>query len=164
MEILNQFGINPVLLAAQVVNFFVLFFILKKLLYGPILKVLAQRRKIIEDSLKNAQEIELKLQKAEEQSEKIIAESLKEAQKILDQTKEAAAQILADNNKAAEQILLKAEEDGKKIVQLQKQMLMDQMKENAAHLVTLVFEKVAGKKITKEDQKNIIEREVKNLS
>ena len=164
MDILNQFGINPILLAAQVVNFFILLWILKRFLYGPILKVLTERRKRIEDSLKNAEEIEKKLQQTQQHSEKIIADTLKEAQKIMDQTKEAAAQLLADTNKQAEQILLKAEEDGKKIIQIQEQVLMDQMKENAGRLVALVFEKVTGKRITKEDHKNIIEREIENLS
>lgn len=163
MDILNQFGINPLLLAAQVVNFFILLFILKKLLYGPILKILAERRKKIEDSLKNAEEIERQLQETTVKSEEIIVDTLKEAQKIMDQTKEAAAQILADTNKTAEQILLKAQEDGKKIVQLQEQVLMDQMKENAGRLVLVAFEKIIGKP-ARVDQKKLIEKEVKNLS
>ena len=58
MDILSQFGVKPILLAAQVVNFLILLFILKKFLYGPILKVLSERRKKIEDSLKNVEEIE----------------------------------------------------------------------------------------------------------
>ena len=164
MEILNQFGINPLLLAAQVVNFCLLLFILKKLLYKPILKVLEERKHRIEQSLKNAEEIEKKLQQTEEQAEKIIANTLKEAQKIMDQTKEAAAQMMDDTNKHAEQILLKAQDDGKKIIQMQEQVLMDQIKENAGRLVVLAFEKVTGKKITSEDQKRLIDKEVKNLS
>lgn len=151
-------------MAAQVVNFFILLFILKRFLYGPILKVLAERRKKIEDSLKNAEEIEKKLQQTQEQSEKIIADTLKEAQKILDQTKEAAAQMLADTNKTAEQILLKAENDGKKIVELQRLVLMDQMKENAGRLVVLAFEKITGKRLSKKEHIDLVEKEVRNLS
>lgn len=164
MEILNQFGINPLLLAAQVVNFFVLLFILKRFLFGPILKVLEERKKMIAQSIQNAEEIEKKLQQTAEQSDKIIADTLKEAQKMLDQSKEAAAQILADTNKTAEQILLKAQEDGKQIIKMQEQVLMDQMKENAGRLVMLAFEKITGKRITSEDQRKLIEKEVKNLS
>lgn len=164
MEILKQFGINPLLLAAQVVNFLILLFILKKLLYKPILKVLEERKQRIETSLKNAEEIEKRLQLTKEQSEKIIARTLQEAQKILDQTNEAAAEILNGANKQAEQILIKANDEGKKIIKLQEQALMNQVKENAGRLVALVFEKVTGIKVTKEDQKRIIEKEVKNIS
>lgn len=164
MDILNQFGINPILLAAQVVNFLILLFILKKFLYKPILKVLEERRKKIEESLKNTEAIERKLQETQEQSEKIIAKTLQQAQKIMDETKQTAAQMLQDTNKQAEQILLKAQENGKKILQREKEVLMDQLKENAGRLVFLAFEKITGKQILKEDQKKLVEKEVRNLS
>ena len=164
MEILNQFGVKPILLAAQVVNFFILLFILKKLLYKPILKVLDERKKRIEDSLKNAQEIERRLAETEVQAERILAKALAQGQKILDQTNQAAAQILEGANKTAEQILLKAVDDGKRIVEVQKEILMRQIRENVGSLVTLIVEKVTGKRITKKDQVEMIEKEVKNLS
>ncbi len=147
-------------MAAQVVNFLILLFILKKFLYGPILKILENRKKTIEQSLKNAEEIELQLQKTKEQSEKIIADTLKEAQKILDQTKEVAAQMIADTNKDAEQILLQAQEDGKKIIELQKVQMMEQLKGNLSGIVELGLEKVWGRKINAE-QKKVIEEVVK---
>lgn len=164
MDILNQFGVQPILLAAQVVNFLILLFILQKFLYKPILKVLDTRKKTIEQSLKNAEEIERRLQQTTDESEKIIAKTLKESQKILDQTNEAAAQILEGANKVAEQILLKATDDGKKIVEVQEGILMRQVREHVGNLVTLTLEKVIGKKITKKDQVEIIEKEVRNLS
>lgn len=164
MDILNQFGVKPILLAAQVVNFLLLLFILKKFLYKPILKVLDERKKRIEQSLKNAEEIERKLVEADKEAEKILARALAEGKKILDQTNEAAAQIMEQTNKAAEEILRKATEEGKKIVELQEEMLMRQVREHVGHLVTLVVEKVTGKKITLKDQREIIEKEVKNLS
>jgi len=75
MEIFNQFGINPLLLLAQVVNFAVLLFILKRFLYKPILKVLEERKKRIEESLKNAEEIEKRLVETAELEEEILAKS-----------------------------------------------------------------------------------------
>ena len=164
MEILNQFGVQPILLAAQVVNFIILLLILKKFMYKPLLKVLDERRQKIADSLKNAEQIEKKLSDTNIEVEKILGKAVNEGQKILDQTNETAAQILIDTNKQAELILLKAVDQGKKIMELQKQVLMDQMKQNAGHLVNLVFEKVTGKDITGEDQKKLIEKEVRNLS
>ena len=164
MEILNQFGINPLLLAAQVVNFFILLFILKKLLYKPILKVLEERKKRIEQSLKNADAIELQLQKTQEESDKILAHTAKEAQKVLDQAREGAHEIIADAGKHGEQIIMQANEEGKKIIKQQQQVLLDQMKENAGRLVVMVAEKIFGKELIGEKQKKIIEKQVKNLS
>lgn len=164
MDILNQFGVQPVLLAAQVVNFLILLFILKKLLYKPILRVLEERKKRIEDSLKNADEIERKLAEADKEAERILNRALAEGQKFLDQTNQAAAQIMERTNQAAEEILRKATKEGEKIVEMQKDVLMRQVREHVGSLVTLILEKVTGKKITLKDQKEIIEKEVKNLS
>ena len=164
MEILNQFGINPILLAAQVVNFLILLFILKKFLYGPILKVLDTRKKTIEQSLKNAEEIERRLQQTQEDSEKIIAKTLKESQKILDQTNKAGALMLEDYNKTGAEILQKASENALKFNEVERGKLKQEIKENLGGLVVLIIEKVIGKKISKEDQNELIEKEIKNIS
>ncbi len=76
MDILNEFGIKPILLAAQVVNFLILLYILKRFLYKPILKVLNERKNKIADSLKNAEEIERKLVEISEEEQKRIAKAV----------------------------------------------------------------------------------------
>ncbi len=164
MEILNQFGINPILLAAQVVNFLILLFILKKFLYKPILRVLEERKKKIEDSLKNAEEIEKKLQATEEQSEKIIAKTLQQAQKILDETRKAAAQMLEGAKETSAEIISDANVKASEIVKIRQGILEQQIREHLGDLMILAFEKITGKRLTEKDQKEVVEKEIKNLS
>lgn len=164
MEILKQFGVNPLLLAAQVVNFFILLFILKKLLYKPLLKVLEERKRKVEESLKKAEEIEKKLKEITEQEAEAILKSAREGEKIINEAGEQAAQIMERVNKAAEQILLKATDDAKKIIELERETLMSQTRVQMGTLVALAFEKVTGKILTEKDKKEIVEREIKNIS
>lgn len=164
MDILNQFGVQPILLAAQVVNFLILLFILKRFLYKPILKVLEERKNKIEGSLKNAQEIEEKLQQTTEQSDKILKKALDEAQKITNEANITVAQIIDEGHKAAVEIINKANEETVKIVELERARLNQEIKENAANLVSLVIEKIIGKTVSSQDQKTLIEKEIKNLS
>ena len=72
MEFLKEFGIQPTLLIAQIVNFLIILFILKKFFYKPIIKLLDDRKKKIEESLKNAELIEERLKQTEEKSAQII--------------------------------------------------------------------------------------------
>lgn len=164
MEILNQFGVQPILLAAQVVNFLILLFILKKFMYKPILKVLDQRRKTIADSLKNAEEIERRLMQTEEDRDKILAKASAEAQKIADETKKELALMREEDRQKAkdesEQIIRKAQE----VARLESEKVLSETKAEIIDLVMAVFQKVTGKIVTKEDQKKIIEKEVRNLS
>lgn len=164
MEILNQFGINPLLLAAQVVNFLILLWILNKLLYKPILRVLEERKKKIEGSLKNAEEIEIKLQKASEDAEKILEKAFIESEKIIAQSKQMEIQITDESRKTAQEIITGAQKEAEEVINAERAKLNQQMREQLGNMIFLTFEKVAGKTITKEDQKRIIEKEIKNLS
>ncbi len=164
MEILNQFGVNPILLLAQVVNFLILLFILKKFLYKPILKVLEARKQKIEDSLKNAEEIEKRLLQTNEEVEKILAKALEESQKIINESKEMGIQIMEESKETAAEIIQKAYEQTLEVTKAEKIKLQQEVRENLGDLIALVFEKVTGKQITKDDQKKILEREIKNLS
>ena len=54
MEALESLGIDWKMLVAQVVNFIILLLILRKFLFGPIVKLLDDRRKTIEKGLSDA--------------------------------------------------------------------------------------------------------------
>lgn len=164
MEILNQFGINPILLLAQVVNFLVLLFILKKFLYKPILKVLGERKQKIEDSLKNAEEIEKRLLETQQESEKVLAKTSAQAQKLMDDTKkelELFREEMRQNAKQeAERIIKEGQESAQAEALRMKQEIMSKM----AEIVAVGMEKITGKILNKKEQKDIIEKEVRNLS
>ena len=106
MEILKNFGIQPILLLAQIVNFTIILFVLKKFFYRPITKVLEDRKKRIEESLKNADEIEARLKKTEGKTAQILEEARAQAQNII-----------ATTNSEAEKIYEKASADARKLAE-----------------------------------------------
>lgn len=163
MEILNQFGVNPILLAAQVVNFLILLFILKRFLYKPLLKVLDQRKQKIEESLKNAEEIERRLQETNEEIEKTLARALQEGQKIIDESKKTGIQIMEDSKQTAAEIIENAYKQAVEAQKAEYAKLEQRVKENAGQIVAIALEKITGKILNK-SQKEIIDRSMKNLS
>ena len=112
MEILNNFGIQPTLLFAQIINFVIILYLLKRFFYKPILKVLDDRRKKIEESLRNADLISEKLQKTDENSKKNIADSQIQAQNLINDAKREAERIgekaALDARKTIDQALIDA--------------------------------------------------------
>ena len=164
MEILNQFGINPILLAAQVVNFFILLFILKRFLYKPILKVLEERKKKIEDSLKNAEEIERKLQLTEDEKEKILAKTSQEAQKLLDRVKKEIELMKEEGKVEAQQEASRIIQKGQEQLKAEMEKMRQELMGNLGTFVAMGMEKMTGKVLNKKDQRDIFEKEIKNLS
>lgn len=163
MEFLSDFGIQPILLAAQIVNFLVLLWILKRLLYKPILKILEERKQRIAQSLKNAEEIERRLTELGEREDEAMLKSAREGEKLIKQATEASAAIIEDGKRRYEEILRKAVEDAKELTKLEKIKLEQEVKDHLSEIVTLALKSVTGKLITTKDQKKMVEEAVSEI-
>jgi F-type H+-transporting ATPase subunit b len=137
---------------AQCVAVVVLFLFLQKFAWAPVRTMLEERRRIIADSLSNADKIKKELadaestrlsilQKANEKANLIIAEAEKSAVIVTEQrAREATRQ--------AEEIIKNARE----AAVLDRNRLMAELKRHIGELVIQTTEKVAGKVLTPEDQ------------
>lgn len=163
MEIIDQFGIQPILLAAQVVNFLILLYLLKRFLYKPVLRMLEQRKKVIEESLKNAAEIEDRLEKTTLLREKRLNEAASEAREIINEATKASGEIVALAHQKAAVEAEKFLENTRKSMVLEKEQLQQEIRSELASLVVLGLQKVTGKVISEKDQKQLIEQSLKGL-
>src|SRR3989344_4973877 len=113
-ELLTQLGIDWRLLLSQAANFLILLFVLRFFAYGPVMKMLRDRRMKIEGGLENAKEADLRLLEANE----MMKEKLKEAEQaslaMLRETevksKELEARLLETTHEKEAAILENAEE------------------------------------------------------
>lgn len=154
-DIGEKTGFNSTQFLAQCVAVTILFLLLQKLAWAPVRKMLEERRKIIADSMANADKIKKELadaeatrlsiiQKANEQANHIIAEAEKSAAIVTEQrAKEATRQ--------AEDIVKNAHE----AAVLDKNRLMAELKSHIGELVIQTTEKVAGKVLTADDQNRL---------
>ena len=145
MEILKNFGIQPTLLLAQIVNFLIILFLLKKFFYKPIVKALEDRKKRIEESLTNAQTIEDKLQKTEAQSTQIIEETRNNAQVLIAEARAEAQRLVDQATVEARQIIEEAKIEAKAQIVIQRRELEKQLERQTIGLVIEVVKKVLGR-------------------
>ena len=75
MEILKNLGFDPVMLAAQIVNFLIILYLLKRFLYKPILEMLKKREDSIKEGLKQAEEARITLEKTLQEEKKILSKA-----------------------------------------------------------------------------------------
>lgn len=163
-SIFNDFGIQPVLLAAQVVNFLILLFILNKLLYKPILKILNDRQSKIEKSLKQAEQIEKTLLKTEEDKEKILAKATDEAKHIIDEATKSANQIIAQSHQKAAADVEDILQKGQETLKLERIKIENEIKANLSQIVALSLEKITGQILSDKDQKKLLDKSLKELN
>lgn len=164
MEILDQFGIEPILLLAQIVNFLIILFVLKKFFYKPIVKMLDDRKKRIEESLKNADFIEEKLQKTEEKTAEILEKARAQAQEIIQESKAEAQRLYDEGAREArdtgQQILLRARLEMAK----EKEAMKQEIEKDTLVLVSSVVQKVLGKTLKPSEKQNLTQKAIEQMS
>jgi F-type H+-transporting ATPase subunit b len=163
-ELLDTFGIEWPKFLAQLILFIIVYFVLKKFAFGPIIAMLEERRKRIEEGQLNAQKIKQQLAEAEQRHAEILAKAHAEAQRMIDEARESASHV-ADRKMqeavlAAEQTIAKAQEASA----LEYERSMSALKRELGRLVIETTAKVTGKILTPEDQRRLQEEAARQLA
>ena len=156
MDFLKDFGVEPILLLAQMVNFAILLFILKRFLYKPILKVLEERKNKIATSMKQSEQIQKKFEELDAKQQEILDNARNESAQIIDaaksEAKTLANQIQIEASNQAQQALKRAQET----LALEKQKMISEAKKEIVSVVTSATQKVIGKMMTKKDNDRLV--------
>lgn len=161
---MEKLGIELPLLLTQIVNFTIMVIVLSKLLYKPILKALADRRKKIEEGLAFTQKARDEEEKLEAHKQKILKLAREEAGKILENAKKEGRHIkediLTDGKK--EIVTLKAKLE-KEMQSREEEMASDIMSHTvdiAAGMVARLLPDI----LTEKDQHKIIIKQLNQIA
>jgi len=157
MEALNSFGVNWTFFISQLVNFAILFFLLKRFLYKPILDMLEKRREEIETGLAQAKKMAedskkfdadqiVLMQKAKKESQAIVENAVQAGEKIRDGILKDASEKAKDILDAAE---LRLEEEKKK--------MLGEVRSEVISLASSIAEKILHEKMDSEHDKKFIQ-------
>ena len=163
-ELFKTFGITWASFLAQVIIFIIVYQILKKFAFGPIIAMLEERRKRIEEGMLNAEKIKQQLAESEARYQEILTKANGEAQKMIDEARASSA-VIADRRQQqaiaeAEQIIAKARE----ATNLEHDRILSELKREVGRLVVDTTTKVTGKVLTTDDQKRLSEEAARQVT
>lgn len=160
-NIFTSLGIDWQMLILQIVAFLILVAILGKWVYPWLIKSVDERQARIDAANKAAKDAQAAAEKSEEHLEKLLKKAQTDAAEIIATAKlESASNLAATEQKAkkrADQIVADAQEEIQKEVISAKNALHNETLE----LVALATEKVVGKTNSKEVDRDIIIKAVK---
>lgn len=163
-KLASGFHIEVSTLIAQIVSFLLIFAALRYLAWGPILKILDERRTKIADGLQYAEEMKTKLADAERKQTETLKEAAMEAKQITVEAQSTAKEIIAKTQSEAQR---KAEElvaQTRETLTLERKQMMTEVKEHAAHLVALTTAKVLSRELSDSEKASFTEKAVKELN
>jgi F-type H+-transporting ATPase subunit b len=148
----------------QLVVFVLLFLLLSKMAWKPILASLKERENSIQQALDSAEKAKLEMAALKSDNEKLLRDARDERDKILRDARDAASrlhdQAQADSKKNADRII----EDAKAIIQTEKQAALRDVKAQVAMFSLEIAEKLIKNNL-KEDkaQKELADTFIKDL-
>lgn len=162
-DLLNNFGVNGYLLIAQIVNFLIVLYILKRFAFAPILKLLQDRKKTIAESLENAKETEELLAKTEEREKEVLKNAQAKAQELLAETRKQAAKLQQEAEIATKQRVERMLSDAQKKIEEQTMLAEKQLATQVTKLSVSVLEKSLQGFFSDKEQKDIVQKAVKQI-
>ena len=151
----DTFGLAWPKFIAQVLIFWIVFAILKKYAFGPILGMLEQRRQRIADGEAKLEKIARDLAEAEKNAKAVLDKANAEAERQIKEAGESARSLAEKRQQEAVheagQIIAKARE----AAQLEHEQLMAQLKREFGRMVADATSRVTGKVLNTDDQSRI---------
>lgn len=147
------------------VTFLLVVFLLIKFAWKPVLGMINERNKSIEDALQLAEKTKAEMKTLQADNERIVAEARKERDTLLKEAREMKEQMIAQAKIEASEEANKIMAAAKASIESEKNQAMQELKNQVAALSFEIAEKVIGKEL--EDKKvseQIISDSIKNLN
>jgi len=152
------------LLFWMLVSFGIVFFLLKKFAWKPILHMLYEREESIDAALKAADKAKEEVAMMQANNERILNEARTEREKIFREAQEIKEKILVEAREQAVKEKDKIMNDARVAIEAEKNTAIKEMRNIAADLSVLVAEKLLTRELSAGmKQKDLIEQLIKEI-
>ena len=156
-------GVNPWTALFILLNTLTIYFVAKKFLFGPVMKMITDRQQEIDNLYADADHAKEKAQKLQEDYQKKLNEASATADQMLQQAVSRAQsreeEILRKANADAAAIMTKASAD----IALEKKKAVNDAKNEISGLALAIAGKVVEKELKPADQSAMIDRFIEEL-
>jgi F-type H+-transporting ATPase subunit b len=153
----------PGLMIWTLVCFAVVFFVLRKFAFGPIQKIINERRERIRESLDEADKARAEAHRLIEEHRALLAQARTDAEEILNEARKVSEAQRARVKEETESDRQRRLEDTRKQIEAETQKALGQIRAEVAELTLAATSKVTGKVLDSADHKRLIEDALADL-
>jgi F-type H+-transporting ATPase subunit b len=150
--------VHPFWVLVSIVNFLVLLYLLRRVMWGPILATLDRRAAKIREGLELTESARREREQLKQEVEKILGEARREAAAIAERTTKAAEAAAADIRTQAKTEADRIRERGRTDAQALHDQALAQLRNEVASMVVLAASRILGREISAEQHRALIER------
>jgi F-type H+-transporting ATPase subunit b len=163
-QILSNFGVTWPKFIAQLILFIIAFFVLSRYAFDPILRILEERRKRIEEAHLNAEKIKKQLAEAELRYQEVLRKANDDAHVLIEESRKSNEAFSAREMDRAVKESAAIVERARLEIDSERHRMVDEVKREMVSLVIKTTASVAGKILTPDDQARLTAEATKELS
>lgn len=163
-DILGQLIPNPLTMLVQLCATAVLFFLMYKLAYKPVKKIIDKRSEYEQNRLSDADDLKKKYEDLHSQAEQEIIDAKSQAQEIISKAQDEGNRVknnLIDEGKQKSQQII---DDAQNNIALQKSKMLDEMHGEIVDVALTAAEKLLQSKLDAKDDKDSINEFIKEVT
>lgn len=147
----------------QIINFLIIYFVLKRFLFGPITEMMDKRTKGIQDSIAEAENRNKEAMELKAEYENKINEIKKERNLIIEEASRKAEERGNEIIKAAEVEAEKIKERGRQEIMRERQKAANELKEQISTMAIMAASKVIEKELNQQAHEKMIEKFIEEV-
>ncbi len=156
MQAFETLGLNWAGFIWHLVNFIILFLILQRFLFPPVLRMLDERQARIRESMERAEALQAESARASDAVKAQLDEARREAQNILNSAQQIAERLRAERQQQAqaeyEAILKRAQEDAAR----EREQAFAELRAQVADLAVLAAERIIHRQLDPATQRQLV--------
>lgn len=148
----------------QLIVFLLLFFLLSKLAWKPIITSLKERERSIQDALDTAERARLEMTRLKSDNENLLKQAREEREKILRDARDVSARIKEEAEQNAKKSADRIIDDARTAINNEKQAALKEVKDVVANLSLDVASKILRKNLSNvQAQKDLTQQYIKDI-
>ena len=157
-------SVVPGLMVWTIIAFGITFFILRRYAFGPIQKLIDERRDRIREALDEADKARQEARELRELTKQEREEAKAERERILDDTRRQSQAQLEQSRAQADEDLKRRLEENRREIEAENRRMAEQIRRDVVELTLLAAEKVTGKSLDADDQRRLIDETIEEVN
>ncbi|MCC7470036.1 MAG: F0F1 ATP synthase subunit B [Bacteroidetes bacterium] len=156
MEVLAKLGFDWKVALANLVNFLIIYYLLRNVVFKKIGNAIKERREKIQAGLEDAEKAKQALVVADKEKEKIITDGYKQVEEMLVLAEDKKKSIINSAKGEAEEEAQKIKESSRKEIEILAEKQSKEIKQKAVDLIISGMEKVLKENIDEKKSEKLI--------
>lgn len=137
-------------------SFFIVFFVLRKYAWKPIMNMLKERDQSIEQALNSADNARKEMQKLESKNEELVKEAKRERETLLKEAKETQTKIISEARDSAKGEASRMIDKARKEIRAEREAAFAEMKNEIVGYAVDIAEKILRQELQDKDKQTEI--------